>query len=205
MNKQIYIIDYGVGNLGSISNILQKVGAEPKFLKDPNDKKSIDMLILPGVGSFDYCANRLKKNGFFDLLNEFKDTGKPIIGVCVGAQLMCSYSEEGNSYGLNWFDSKVCKFKFSNQTDLKVPHMGWNSINILRDHKIIQGIDVKNRFYFLHSYYIDSETKNNVLAETFYGNPFNSIIEKENIIGIQFHPEKSHKYGIKLFENIIEI
>ena len=122
MNKQIYIIDYGVGNLGSISNILQKVGAEPKFLKDPNDKKSIDMLILPGVGSFDYCANKLK-NGFFDLLNEFKDTGKPIIGVCVGAQLMCSYSEEGNSYGLNWFDSKVCKFKFSNQTDLKVPHM----------------------------------------------------------------------------------
>ena len=205
MNKQIYIIDYGVGNLGSISNILQKVGAEPKFLKDPNDKKSIDMLILPGVGSFDHCANKLKKNGFFDLLNEFKDTGKPIIGVCVGAQLMCSYSEEGNSYGLNWFDSKVCKFKFSNQTDLKVPHMGWNSINILRDHKIIQGIDVKNRFYFLHSYYIDSETKNNVLAETFYGNPFNSIIEKENIIGIQFHPEKSHKYGIKLFENIIEI
>ena len=83
--------------------------------------------------------------------------------------------------------------------------MGWNSINILRDHKIIQGIDVKNRFYFLHSYYIDLETKNNVLAETFYGNPFNSIIEKENIIGIQFHPEKSHKYGIKLFENIIEI
>jgi len=147
----------------------------------------------------------LKKNGFFDLLNEFKDTGKPIIGVCVGAQLMCSYSEEGNSNGLNWFDSKVCKFKFSNQTDLRVPHMGWNSINILRDHKIIQGIDVKNRFYFLHSYYIDSETKNNVLAETFYGNPFNSIIEKENIIGIQFHPEKSHKYGIKLFENIIEI
>lgn len=203
--KKIHIIDYGVGNLGSISNILTKIGANPICLQDPNTNEEIETLILPGVGSFDHCIKKLKDNGFVELLENFKKTGKPIIGICVGAQMMCSSSEEGTQKGLNWFKAKVIKFNFNDNSNLRIPHMGWNQIEILRNHKIIDNIDSLNRFYFLHSYYINLYDQNEVVANTYYGKSFNSIIQKENIIGIQFHPEKSHKYGIKLFENIISL
>ena len=203
--KKIHIIDYGVGNLGSISNILTKIGANPICLQDPNTNEEIETLILPGVGSFDHCIKKLKDNGFVELLENFKKTGKPIIGICVGAQMMCSFSEEGTQKGLNWFKAKVIKFEFNDNSNFRIPHMGWNQIEIVRNHKIVENIDSLNRFYFLHSYYINLYDQNEAVADTYYGNSFNSIIQKENIIGIQFHPEKSHKYGIKLFENIISL
>tara|TARA_B100001287_G_C22445543_1_gene417995 strand:+ start:73 stop:693 length:621 start_codon:yes stop_codon:yes gene_type:complete len=203
--KKVHIIDYGIGNLGSISNILIKIGVSPICLQDPNTNEEIETIILPGVGSFDHCIKKLKDNGFVEFLENFKKTGKPIIGICVGAQMMCSFSEEGTEKGLNWFSANVIKFEFNDDSKLRIPHMGWNQIEIVRNHKIVESMDSLNRFYFLHSYYINLHDQKEAVANSHYGHSFNSIIQKENLIGIQFHPEKSHKYGIKLFENIISL
>ena len=202
----IVIVDYGVGNLGSIINMLKKAGAKAIASSDPKVLQQAEKLILPGVGAFDAGMAKLNECGLVPLLNHLAmEKRVPFLGLCLGFQLMTMKSEEGQLPGLGWLDAKTIRFKFGmEQSHLKVPHMGWNTIEILRPHLLFTGLDPDARFYFVHSFYVQSRDPEIVLAETDYGGRFHSIIGKGNIMGAQFHPEKSHKYGMRLLKNFAE-
>lgn len=203
----IIIIDYGIGNLGSIQNMLKKIGSESAISSDVSEIKKADKLILPGVGAFDNGMENLKKMKLIPVLNEKILINKtPILCICLGMQLLSKKSEEGRLPGLGWIDAETVKFKFDNQQiGLKIPHMGWNTISIKKRSMFFERIEDEARFYFVHSYHVVCSDKQNILAETNYGFDFVSSIEKDNIIGVQFHPEKSHKFGMKLLKNFVEI
>ncbi len=201
----IVVIDYKMGNIGSILNMLKKIGAEAIISSDPEEIKKADKLILPGVGSFDAGMENLKNSGLIPAIEEKVINKKTLIlGICLGMQLFAKNSEEGISRGLGWIDAEVKKFKFS-ENSLKIPHMGWNSINIKKQGKLFENMPLDSRFYFVHSYYFVCQDKDNILATTNYGFDFPSIIRKGNIIGVQFHPEKSHKFGMQLLKNFATI
>lgn len=200
----IVIVDYKMGNVGSILNMLKKIGVNAIISSDTEEIKNAEKLILPGVGSFDPGMENLKRFGLLSILNEkvIKDK-TPVLGLCLGMQLFSQKSEEGISEGLGWIDAEVKKFKFGNNS-LKIPHMGWNTISILKNDILLSDMPEESRFYFVHSYHVDCKN-NEILATTNYGYDFPSIIKKENIIGVQFHPEKSHKYGMKMLKNFAEL
>lgn len=202
----IIIIDYGVGNLGSISNMLKKIGVESKITSNISDIEKADKLILSGVGSFGYGMQNLQNLGLVNVLNQkVIDNRIPILGICLGTQLFTKRSEEGNINGLGWIDAETVKFKFDkSKTDLKVPHMGWNSVDIKKNSNIFDGIYHDSRFYFVHSYHLVCKNEQDILSLTTHGYEFASSIERDNIIGVQFHPEKSHKFGMRLFRNFVE-
>lgn len=203
----IVIVDYGVGNLGSIINMLKKVGARAIASSDPEVLQQAEKLILPGVGAFDAGMNKLNECGLVPLLNELAlEKQVPFLGLCLGLQLMTKKSEEGQTPGLGWLEAETLRFKFGpEQPQLKVPHMGWNTIEIRKVHPVFADLDPEARFYFVHSFYIKSHDPDAVLAETDYGGFFHSIFGKRNIMGFQFHPEKSHKYGMRLLKNFAEM
>lgn len=205
-SKKIVVIDYGMGNLGSIANMLKYLGANAMISADKSVIEQADKLILPGVGHFDRAMQNIHKLDLFDLIR-FKalDQKKPIMGICLGMQLMCNSSEEGVDKGLEFFDAEVKKFNFENVQNLKVPHMGWNKVALAKpDSLITNGLTEDARFYFVHSYYVICKNELDVLTKSWYGHSFVSAFEKNNIVGVQFHPEKSHKYGICLFRNFVE-
>lgn len=202
----ITIVDYGVGNLGSIINMLKKVGVKAIASSDPATLMQAEKLILPGVGAFDAGMSRLNECGLVPLLNSLVLEKKvPVLGLCLGLQLMTKKSEEGQTPGLGWLDAETVRFKFNeSQSQLKIPHMGWNNIEVRRQHPLFRDLDPEARFYFVHSFYVQSRDPEAVLAETDYGGYFHSVFAKENILGAQFHPEKSHKYGMRLLKNFAE-
>lgn len=202
----IIIIDYGVGNLGSISNMLKKIGVESKITSNISNIEKADKLILSGVGSFGHGMQNLQNLGLVNVLNQkVIDNRIPILGICLGTQLFTKRSEEGNINGLGWIDAETVKFKFDkDKTDLKVPHMGWNSVDIKKNSNIFDGIYHDSRFYFVHSYHLVCKNEQDILSLTTHGYEFASSIERDNIIGVQFHPEKSHKFGMRLFRNFVE-
>jgi glutamine amidotransferase len=202
----VIIVDYGMGNLGSIENMLKKVGIEAVVSSDKTMIKKADKLILPGVGAFDNGMKNLTERGLIPLLNEKALQEKtPILGLCLGMQLFTRHSEEGKLPGLGWMDAETVSFKFGGaNANLKVPHMGWNTIQICQPHPLFVEMDTETRFYFVHSYHVICRDTTAVLAQTDYGYVFTSAIAKENILGVQFHPEKSHKFGLKLFKNFAE-
>ena len=202
----IVIIDYGMGNLGSIQNMLKKVNAQAVVSSDRKVIASADKLILPGVGSFDHAIANLNRQGLIPLLNEKTiDSRIPLLGVCLGMQLLTKRSEEGVMPGLGWIDAETVRFRFENQK-LKIPHMGWNSAEIKkRDDPLFKDFGDDPRFYFVHSYYVRCNDPSNVLAITNYGLDFCSSVVKENIRGVQFHPEKSHKFGMRLLKNFADL
>ena len=203
----IVIVDYGVGNLGSIISMLKKAGAKAIASSDPKVLQQAEKLILPGVGAFDAGMNKLNERGLVPLLNHLALEKKvPFLGLCLGLQLMTKRSEEGQTQGLGWLDAETLRFKFdTDQAHLKVPHMGWNTIEIQQSHPLFTELDPEARFYFVHSFYVQSHDPEAVLAETDYGGYFHSIFGKGNIMGFQFHPEKSHKYGMRLLKNFAEM
>jgi glutamine amidotransferase len=203
----ITIVDYGVGNLGSILNMLKKAGVKAIAASDPDLLQRSEKLILPGVGAFDAGMNRLNECGLVPLLNHLALEKKiPILGLCLGLQLMTQKSEEGRTPGLGWLDAETLRFRFGpEQAQLKVPHMGWNTIEIRRNHPLFNDLDPNARFYFVHSFYVHSHESESVLAETDYGGYFHSVFAKNNLMGAQFHPEKSHKYGMRLLKNFAEM
>jgi glutamine amidotransferase len=202
----IVIIDYGMGNLGSIQNMLKKIGAKGIISSDISDIQKADKLILPGVGAFDNGMKNLQKLELIPILNEKVLVNKtPILGICLGMQLLGKKSEEGQLAGLGWVEAETIKFKFDdNQANFKIPHMGWNTIQIKKESSLFKNMYENARFYFVHSYHLVCKNKQDVLTETNYGFDFVSSVEKNNIIGVQFHPEKSHKFGMKLFKNFVE-
>ena len=201
----ITIIDYGIGNIGSIINMLNYIGVKSKATSDPDEIYSSTKLILPGVGAFDAAMQKINNiNGLKESLSQKVVKDKvPLMGICLGMQLITNSSEEGKLPGLGWIDSDVKKFPVSKK--LKVPHMGWNNVRIISPNKITKNLTDKEKYYFVHSYYVSVNDQKYSLMKTEYGLDFDSGIFFENIYGFQFHPEKSNKYGMKLLKNFSEI
>lgn len=196
-----------MGNLGSIANMLKRIGYESKITDNLNEIKNAKKIILPGIGHFDKAMNNLKELGFVEILNKKVLEDKiPVLGICLGMQLLANKSEEGNLSGLGWIHGEVKKFSFGGlpENKLKIPHMGWNLVHLKKDNPLVNNMYHEPRFYFVHSYHFQCSNEADVLATTYYGYYFPSIIAKSNIIGVQFHPEKSHKFGMKLLKNFVE-
>lgn len=190
-----------MGNLRSVQKAFERISVPVKISGSVNDILSAEKLVLPGVGHFEQGINNLKERGLFEALNEVVlEKKKPILGICLGMQLMTDSSEEGNCKGFGWIKAKTQRFVFKSN-GLKIPHMGWNNLAIKNTDSLFKGIAADNFFYFVHSYYVACDNDFDVLAETNYGNKFVSSLQKENIYGCQFHPEKSHDSGLLVLKN----
>ncbi len=202
----IVIVDYGLGNLGSIKNMFKKIGAETVISSDRLDIERADKLILPGVGRFDQGMMNLRNLELVAVLTDKVIRERaPILGICLGMQLFTRKSEEGESIGLGWIDAEVVRFKFADkERHLKIPHMGWNLAKIRQRDALFEEMDPEPRFYFVHSFHVVCKNESDILAKTFHGYEFASAIRKQNIYGVQFHPEKSHKFGMKLLSNFVQ-
>ena len=197
----ICIIDYGIGNIKAFKNIYDKLNINSKIVSRIEQLNNATHLILPGVGTFDWVMSRLNESGLKETLNTLVLKKKiPILGICVGMQIMASQSEEGVLHGLNWIKGKVLKL----DKNIILPHMGWNNVKLVVKSDLFSNIE-NSEFYFLHSYYYQTEDDKDILTMSEYGDLFTSAINKENIFGTQFHPEKSHKDGIKILENFSRI
>lgn len=202
----IDLVDCGLGNLNSISNMFRKIGAKVRVITEPHDVLNSARLVLPGVGAFDHGMYELDKGGWINFLNEAAHEKQiPILGVCLGMQLFCRGSEEGISPGLGWLDADVKRFCFPPSTKLKVPHMGWNTIRVCKSNKLIPEGDQEQRYYFVHSYHVACDYSEDILAIANHGYDIVAAVSKSNIYGVQFHPEKSHKFGMALLKRFIEL
>ena len=199
------IINYNLGNPKSIKNMLSYLGIDAVISDDLNTLKSADRLILPGVGHFAHGMNQLNNLGFTDVIKEHALTQqKPILGICLGMQLMTNFSEEGDVEGLGLIDAQTKKFQLQDKS-LKIPHMGWNEVSWQKESPILNSLSEKPRYYFVHSYFVECNNQNDVLGTTHYGQDFVSAFQHDNIIGMQFHPEKSHQFGMELLKNFTKL
>lgn len=200
----ITIVDYGMGNLGSIQNMFRCIGAETEISGDPEQLKRARKLMLPGVGAFDQAMERINTSGIRDILDRrVLEDRVPVLGICLGMQLLTRSSEEGKLKGLGWV--KADTKRFPSLPKLKVPHMGWNNVTPTKDNPLIEGLPDDARFYFVHSYYVSMDDKRESILQTEYGVRFDAALNCGNIYGAQFHPEKSHKFGMKLLSNFADL
>lgn len=193
------IVDYGLGNLGSVRNMLGRIGTPTVELRTAADIAGADKVLLPGVGAFDSGVARLKGAGLFDALRNFAETGRPLLGICLGMQLLLDASDEGAQGGLGLIPGRSTRFDES--TGIRVPHMGWNFATPVRDDPLVAELPDDSRFYFVHSYRVVPEHAEHTLATTDYGGTFASMIRAGNVMGAQFHPEKSHTFGMTILKN----
>lgn len=199
----IAVIDVGTCNLGSVRNMLRRIGAEVSITADASDLARADKYILPGVGAFDHGMRGLQ--ALRPVLEDcVLGEGRPLLGICLGMQMMAGASEEGLEPGLGWIPGQVERFRQGNEAArLKVPHMGWNALHPERAHPLLAGLEEGARFYFVHSFHFVCEDSSDVLARSSYGGSFASVIQRENLMATQFHPEKSHRFGMRLLRNFI--
>lgn len=201
----IAIIDYGVGNLGSIKNMLAKIGVQSQVTSEPGAIASATKLILPGVGAFDTGMSRLNSSGLVPLLNDLVlGQQRPILGICLGMQLMTASSEEGVLPGLGWVDAHTRRIAVPPNSGLKIPHMGWNEVQARKESRLFDFASDPQRFYFVHTYCVHASNDADVLLTTQYGEAVVAAFEANNIVGVQFHPEKSHKFGMAMLRNFVE-
>ena len=200
----VTVLDLQCGNIGSVVNMLRRLDIECNVATCPKELAHADRIIIPGVGGFSSAV--LKLNKIIDLRAQLMELAQaariPLMGICLGMQLLFDESEEGQGVGLGLIEGKVKKLKPCGQ---KIPHMGWNKIEINQSDSLFRGIDASSKFYFVHSFVAEPSNRTDVLATTKYGQPFCSIVRKQNIYGVQFHPEKSHKFGMQLMKNFCEI
>lgn len=203
----IAIVHYGLGNVQAFDNIFRRLNIAATLATKSEHLDEADRIILPGVGAFDWAMERLNSSGLRDALERAVVTlQKPILGVCVGMQIMAQRSEEGDAEGLGWIDGEVKRFTVSSGNDAtRLPHMGWNDIRVKDGVRLFSGLESNSRFYFLHSYYFQPKRERDVLADTHYSVRFASSVGSGTIYGVQFHPEKSHQWGIKLLKNFAEL
>lgn len=202
----ITIVDYGMGNLGSIQNMFKRINVESEITGDQEKLKAAEKILLPGVGAFDAAMERIQSSGLQEILTRKAVEDKiPLLGICLGMQLLTNSSEEGQLPGLGWINAKTTRFRFEGEKPLKVPHMGWNTVVPVNASPLTEDLPEEPRFYFVHSYYVQAASEKDVLMKTHYGIDFHSVIQHNNIFGAQFHPEKSHRFGMKLLENFAKI
>lgn len=203
----IALVNYGLGNILAFANIYKRLNIEVNIASSPDVLQRADRIILPGVGSFDWAMTRLNQSGLRDVLEDSAiRRGVPVLGVCVGMQILARRSDEGKLPGLGWVEGEVRKFdvtRFTHKTHL--PHMGWNDVTPLKGDGLFKNLHSGSRFYFLHSYYFLPSSTEHVLAETDYNGSYASAVRSGNVFGVQFHPEKSHKWGIQLLKNFAEL
>jgi glutamine amidotransferase len=203
----IVIIDYGMGNLLSVLKAFRRIDVQAKISSSPEDIKQAKKLILPGVGHFKRGMENLRELRLIDVLNKkVLEEGTPILGICLGMQLFTKHSEEGDAEGLGWFNANTVRFQLERDArNLRVPHMGWNNIqSSTGNNQLFKGIESSATFYFVHSYHVVCDKAEDVMATTEYGIRFMSAIGRDNISGVQFHPEKSHDTGMKILKNFAE-
>ena len=199
------IVSTGLGNVASIRRMIEKAGGEATIVENPGRLKEFQKIILPGVGHFDNGIKKLSEAGFrSELISVCQKKNVKIMGICLGMQLLCKSSEEGTCEGLGLIDATVEKFR-SDTTSLKIPHMGWNTVNILKDNALLKDIGREQRFYFVHSFRVVPRCASISLANCEYGVEFCAAFQDGNIFGVQFHPEKSHKFGLRLIKNFLEL
>ncbi len=205
----IAIIDYGLGNIKAFANVYKRLNIPHCLANTPDKLEQADKIILPGVGAFDYAISLLNNSGMRETLDSLVlDKGLPVLGICVGMQMLADASEEGDSEGLGWISGKVTKLFNSDNARLvkyPLPHMGWNNVVINQNDPLLSGLDANARFYFLHSYHFVCFDADSSLASTEYGIKFSCIIKRGNIYGVQCHPEKSHHNGIMLLKNFASV
>ena len=203
----ISIVDYGLGNISAFFNIYKRLNIEVSVVSSVEKLQSAERIILPGVGSFDWAMRKLNESGMREQLDFLVlDKQVPVLGVCVGMQMMAERSDEGDLLGLDWLDGDVKRFDESSFTQkIDLPHMGWNGVMPVIDHPLFSGLEEEARFYFLHSYYFSEKERSQVLAETDYSGLFSASVYRNNILGVQFHPEKSHHWGVRLLKNFAEL
>jgi len=203
----IVIIDYGLGNIRAFENVYKQLNVPIRIATTASDISDATKIILPGVGAFDYAIEQLDKSGMRSALDEkVLQQRVPVLGICVGMQIMAKSSEEGSLSGLGWIDAVVKKFDASKiKQATQLPHMGWNDVQHESDSRLFKDLEKESRFYFLHSYYFHAFKAENILAITDYGGEFTSAVNTDNIYGVQFHPEKSHHYGIQLLKNFANL
>jgi glutamine amidotransferase len=206
MSKTVVLVDCGIGNINSVKNLLKKVGVKHVAISNsPTEIEDAQMLILPGVGSFDYGMFKLREGNLIETLNKKVLVDKvPVLGICLGAQILTKSSEEGELPGLGWIDAKTIKFRYNpNSEHIKIPHMGWNEVALSKESRLMEGMPLESRFYFVHSYHILCHNQSDELLKATHGYSFTAAVERDNIVGVQFHPEKSHKFGMRLLYNFI--
>ena len=201
----ICIIDYGTGNIKSVVNMLRRLDCAADVSSDVTTVKAAEKLILPGVGAFDQGMKRLQETGIAEVVkHKVLRENTPLLGICLGAQLLLASSEEGRGEGLRLVGGKVVRFQPSSGS-MKVPHMGWNNVAVRKKNPLFKGLEEEARFYFVHSYHFSMEDDEDVIGTTEYGYPFVSAFRRRNVYGVQFHPEKSHKFGMTLLRNFAEL
>lgn len=206
MENVISIIDIGIGNIGSVVRMIRRVGGDPHLCREPDSIIPGSKIILPGVGHFDYGISSLINHGFdYDFWKERTDQGSYILGICLGMQLLCRSSEEGTARGLGIIDADVRKFRFAQGENFKVPHMGWNIVSSGVENQIIPNLSTEQRYYFVHTFKVVPDDDNIVIGWSNYGGVFCAAFQKNKTFGVQFHPEKSHQFGIELFKRFIDL
>lgn len=202
----ITIIDTGLGNIGSVARMIHRIGGNPHICSNPKDIVPQRKIILPGVGHYDHGISSLIQHGFDQTFwKAIAEQGNYIMGICLGMQLLCNSSEEGSSNGLGLVDADVKKFRFSPDQNLKAPHMGWNVVKTIAANSIIPKSEQEERFYFVHNFYVVPNQEDITIGVTNYGGDFCCAFKHRNIIGVQFHPEKSHQFGMSLFKRFLEL
>jgi len=200
----IVIVDYKMGNIHSVARKLKMLGVNYEISNNPDTIKQADKLILPGVGHFGKAMLQLEESNLISVLNDVVlIQKKPILGICLGMQLMANFSEEGNVNGLGWIDGKVKRFQVNDKLRFKIPHTSWNQISICKESLMNIGLDNTSEFYFVHAYYFRANNESDILHKTTYEQEFVSAVQKENIVGVQYHPEKSHDAGLQLINNFV--
>jgi glutamine amidotransferase len=206
MPKEITVVDYGAGNIGSVLNMIRKVGGQAIASSQPETLRSAGKILLPGVGSFDNAMYKLDRLGLVQPLRDCAAAGVPLLGICLGMQLFSFASAEGKLPGLGLIPGRVRRFSFAeNSLSPRIPHMGWNQVMPSKPHDLTAGLETDARFYFVHSYHYDCDDPADELFRTNHGYDFTSGIQRNNIMGVQFHPEKSHRFGMQLFKNFIAL
>ena len=198
----LVIVDYKAGNLKSVERACSEVGVEAEISGDPEKIRQASRLIFPGVGAAGAAMASLQETGIDEAIREFFNLGRPVLGICLGLQISLNYSEENQTKTLDLISGEVEKFRLK-ETGLKIPHMGWNTVNVIQQHAVLDRIEPRDEFYFVHSYYAVPAKKESVYALTDYEDRFSSVIAKDNLVATQFHPEKSGRVGLRLLSNFL--
>lgn len=199
----IAILDYGLGNLGSIANMLKVIGEKSKITNKEDEIRTADGIILPGVGAFDAGMQKLDNSGLTEIIKDCAAKETPILGICLGMQMLGRRSEEGSLSGLGLIPFECKRFRFSDDSSLKIPHMGWDIVDIKQSNPLVNNLEGTQRYYFVHSYHAVCDSDENILMTCDYGYEFVASVVKGNIMGVQFHPEKSHDFGLALLTNFV--